>query len=510
MKKTWMLFLTFLSVFFLSSCALLPIFGGDEPSAQNPGFLSDNVLTYQRFEAKQKEDMNPIEGGTVVADTQYDYEEVQEAYYDFQTLPNKGNVKMLVLPIHFTDYTCSKLLQGCSNTRNLIGNAFFETSDKTGWESVASYYYKSSYGQLAISGAVLDWYQVGMTAKKAAAITRYNDPTIYILRHATEAAKAQLGETWKEYDSNQDGYIDAVWMVYSVDPQQVNEDVYWAYTYWDYEQSANLNSPNPQVYSWASYGFMYEGGYDHVDAHTYIHETGHLLGLDDYYSYDEDNSYAPAGGLDMMDYNIGDHNAFSKMSLGWLSPYHVTESTTIHLKPFESSGQCIVLQDSWSKTPFDNYIILEYYTPTGLNEQDAVNGYTGHIHMFRRPGIRIWQVDARLGTYQIGFREDTFLSYTKKIETGQKVYTKVAHSNTPSRSENENYFLLHLLEASGKNTMKSGKAATDDALFHMGDTFPTKTGEYASFQFNSGNAFPYTISFGMQSAFEAVVTITKK
>ena len=41
----------------------------------------------------------------------------------------------------------------------------------------------------------------------------------------------------------------------------------------------------PYVYCFASMDFMFEGyGKTGLDAHTYIHETGHAMGLNDYYS----------------------------------------------------------------------------------------------------------------------------------------------------------------------------------------------------------------------------------
>ena len=54
-------------------------------------------------------------------------------------------------------------------------------------------------------------------------------------------------------------------------------------------------------------------GYGKVDAHTYIHEMGHMLGLPDYYDYSFKSS--PTGMYDMQDNNVGDHNPFSKMHL---------------------------------------------------------------------------------------------------------------------------------------------------------------------------------------------------
>jgi len=71
---------------------------------------------------------------------------------------------------------------------------------------------------------------------------------------------------------------------------------------------------------------MISNGYysPNIDAHMLVHETGHMLGLEDYYSYSGLEN--PCGGVDMMDLNVGDHDAYSKMVLGWVNPYVVDGS----------------------------------------------------------------------------------------------------------------------------------------------------------------------------------------
>jgi hypothetical protein len=189
------------------------------------------------------------------------------------------------------------------------------------------------------------------------------------------------------------------------------------------------------TYAWASYDFMYEGyGSSEVDGHTYIHETGHVLGLDDYYSYTE-GDWGAAGGLDMMDYNVLDHNAYSKFFLGWSDPFVVDgtkAATTINLSPFESSGQFILINDEWNGSAFDEYLAIEFYTPTGLNYQDSrVGGYPGNnVRGFTVPGIKIYHVDARLGLFSS--TSGAFLSYTDSAVGSASSYPFIAHSNSPN------------------------------------------------------------------------------
>ena len=62
-------------------------------------------------------------------------------------------------------------------------------------------------------------------------------------------------------------------------------------------------------------GFNYDDNKG-LDSHVLIHETGHMLGLNDYYNTYGDSTYSPLGGLDMMDGDFGDNNPYSKILLG--------------------------------------------------------------------------------------------------------------------------------------------------------------------------------------------------
>ncbi len=445
------------------------------------------------------------------------------------SLPASGNQKLLVIPVTFSDYPCST--NYCTARRADLEDVFFGASADTGWESVASYYEKSSYGQLHLDGIVTPVYESSMSSSTFASNYRssgdyadYYDPTWLIVEQAVDWYKSYSGSELTEYDLDDDGFIDAVWIVYN-NPNSQNasyssdgEAVFWAYTYWDYDNwnYGSVSSPVPMTYAWASYDFMYEGyGSSEVDGHTYIHETGHVLGLDDYYSYTE-GDWGAAGGLDMMDYNVLDHNAYSKFFLGWSDPFVVDgtkAATTINLSPFESSGQFILINDEWNGSAFDEYLAIEFYTPTGLNYQDSrVGGYPGNnVRGFTVPGIKIYHVDARLGLFSS--TSGAFLSYTDSAVGSASSYPFIAHSNSSEYSANEDYRLLHLLEAGGVNTFLDGEIADNDTLFRAGDEFnPTDFEDFfarSGGRFNDGSSIGYEITVDAIGASSATITITK-
>lgn len=461
-------------------------------------------------------------------------------------LQHENKSKILVVPVDFADYRAEKKLEGgAAVARETIAKAFFGDSEDTGWESLKSYYEKTSYGALSFEGAVTDWYHADYTTKEFAQIQSYGnyaayfEPTWKLLDEITEWCTNTLNMDLNDYDTDGDGYIDGIWMVYSC-PQQYggDDENFWAYTYSNYNNYYNQNAkeegPLSFCYAWASYNFLFEGKYDKPDLHTFIHETGHMLGLEDYYDYDGVSGVA--GGVDMMDYNIGDHNAYSKYLLNWTSPYVIDgtkDAVEIVLKPFESSGDFILLRDTtWNNSPFDEYIAIEYYTPTGLNEKD-VSGYGNNkTATYSKSGVKMWHVDSRYACQKTKLDGKTviFQDYVDDwVDTDDLYYDYfIPASNTGSRSLNvktleggSKFRLLSLIQADKSNSFATtsyySSVSKDSNLFHTGDTFTLQ--DYASCfaedlgtkkaVFNDGTELPYKVEIGEMTADGVKIIITK-
>ena len=65
--------------------------------------------------------------------------------------------KMLVVPVYFTDSSVANDSSLRETKRKLINNAFFADETGSTYQSVASYYNRSSYGHLRLSGEVTPW-----------------------------------------------------------------------------------------------------------------------------------------------------------------------------------------------------------------------------------------------------------------------------------------------------------------------------------------------------------------
>lgn len=313
-------------------------------------------------------------------------------------LPSLGSPKILVVPIDFN--------QGNDNEKitNDLSLVFNGTEEETGWESVRSFYEKSSNGKLSLQFDILDWHQPEKSRsyyEQYNSLPYYDGPT-YLLFEILKAYDDTID--FSQYDLDEDGSIDAVWLIYD-NPIEYNSDsIFWAATYSGFIGKKKFDDKRPYTFAFASSEFMYRSGdvagelFDEnlkLSAHTYIHETGHLLGLDDYYDYDD--TVGDTGGVygaDMMDANIGDHSIISKLLLGWVTPrvvYGLGE-LEVDLTSFSKTGDFILLTNHRLTSIYDEFYLLEFYTNEGLNKRDSpIKGAQGEDAM----GIRVYHVNAK-------------------------------------------------------------------------------------------------------------------
>ena len=440
--------------------------------------------------------LSPIEK-TEMKQTYQDY--MSHRYYPLNSCPLSGSPRLLVIPIWFTDSDTYIAESKKEQVREDISTAYFGTSEEAGWESVSSFYNKESSGDLTLTGTVTEWYEVGTSSNSYATST---GATVNLLRAAVDDYFTDHpSDSRTNYDLDQDGYLDGVMMIYGAPDYRTNHDNrknLWAYCYWAQGRNPSVAAPNPNVFFWASYDFMYgqtnvsertggtsAGGdtrFCTLDTHTFIHEMGHVLGLEDYYDYS--SSYNPAGGFSMQDYNVGSHDAYSIMAAGWADPYIPTESLTLRIGEFQKTRELVLLTPSFNSndSPFDEYLLLELYSPNGLNAFDSANSYSGYYPVGpSQTGIRLWHVDSRLTEFK-----QPMPAIPKFYTNATKSNVQLAMSNTYYSSETadrisvlgKSYADYNILQLIRNNTGESYKPTSTFSGSHMffeGDTFNMKT-----------------------------------
>ncbi len=464
--------------------------------------------------------------------------------------PTTGNQPVLVVPVVFTDktFTSTEL----EEIKTLCGGT---AEDTKYWESLGSFYEKSSYGKLTLDFTYSDPVSMGVTAKSfynsygnKQSDSNAGKMAAVAMKKAVKAYKQANGnDSTKKFDTDGDGYIDSVIMIYAetYTPSYDRTTAYWAYRYWDvysdnysytgYFPDGDTSSPVGCSYFFASFDFFFDGtgtrnDHNGIDSHTLIHEFGHMLGADDYYNSDDNPTKEPTGGKVMMAYNVLDHDAFNKLQYNWVTPHYVHGSAEVTISSFESSGDCILIADpdGWNGTAFDEYVLIELFTPTGLNELDSIKAYPGRASMgqtgYDNPGIRMWHVDNRLA--KINSNGTAVSYYTDKEVTSGKLetnsyYPAIACSNGDDYDTEvcagKGYDSLSMISAKG-SSFTTKNYSTDSDLFHEGDEFSlidssvsSKFTKYFanSTHLNNGNKLNYKVEVTSLSSTSATIRITE-
>jgi len=436
-------------------------------------------------------------------------------------LLSTGNHNYLVVPVQFTDYPFSD-----TNYIEKLKKAFNGTPADTGWQSVSSYYQTSSYGKLNMTFDIQPIYTANRTSTEydeyQELVGTYNGKPVYkdgsslLFQEIVAALDNQIDYT--KYDQDNDGYLDAIWIIYSAPVDYNPDSFYWAYVT-QYTQSkgetTKYDGLNLGNYLFAGVGFMDEftgnandqyiehnmtiSGLE-INASTYIHETGHLLGLDDYYDYDDNTgSLGGLGGADMMDQTVGDQNAYSKMILGWITPTLVNTTQTITIKSLqETDGTCLLIPLDFDGSYFSEYLLIDLYTNTGLNaahanQRNTFLFYDEDTTIGAPYGVRIYHVSSDIDNPY----SDDHYSFT----TNNNSYSDIALIEYVRANGKSGYELEY--DSDYKEYYKEYGDSTD--LWQAGQKLSTVFPNYAR---NDNKKVNFDIEIVSVSAASATITIT--
>ena len=342
-----------------------------------------------------------------------------------RSIPSTGLVRVPVVLIDFTDEPASTSPQDLDSLINGPGEPTLYPQ-----ESLASYYDRSSYGQLHIQGDVLGIYH--------APYARSSVPTEDLNREMQTIEEAfryfdERGTDFSVYDADNDGDIDysiAFW---------TGQRGEWASFWWGRYRSSHRSSNTYDGKLIGAYSWQWEP--TDRSAGTVIHETGHALGLPDLYDYDQ--ALGPQGGVgawDQMGAGDCDHNAYSKMLLGWLSPSVVAgENASLTLRPTSSTADAAIVMPSYSLSdPFREFFIAQTRVRSG---NDSTAPFPDE------PSLMVWHIDPLIDC-DGNFRWDN---------------SRTSHK------------LLRLMEADGQEHVENGQPSDSEDLFAPGQSFGPST-----------------------------------
>jgi M6 family metalloprotease-like protein len=307
----------------------------------------------------------------------------------WEGMPTSGNVKVLALLISFNDYP------GVTTPEYFTSRLFGDGVGGPPFDSLRNFYRRSSYNQLNIDGSVLGWYQAPY-ARSTVAETNQGRQTV--IKEALNYYEAQ-GHDFSQYDNDGDGAID-YFCVFWTGPHGEWSSFWWGYYTSFSDSTFRLDGKRLTTYSWQWELYNYPSGT--FGPSTIIHETGHALGVPDYYDYDD--AIGPRGGvgnLDIMD-STGDHNCFSKFMLNWITPTVVSSgSQTVSLRASGLFPDAVLfMPGAVPGRIFDEFFMVQNRYRSG----NDTNLFTGS------DGLILWHVDSRLDSWNYDFLYDN--SYT--------------------------------------------------------------------------------------------------
>jgi len=420
-----------------------------------------------------------------------------------------GNVNTLVVPISYVDCEHQKTEENRNKIYAAVGKVMNEDGDVTDYSlgtveedniSLSQYFELSSYGKLQMTSFVTDWYEDVYDFSSL----QYADVTYEDLENIQLWLFQRYPDMdWSKFDQNADGLFDSVVFIHTGDvfteeiPIISVQGAYQSFYDYDAENAGTQDSPMFNSFVSINMRYLYGDSFDDaLTTNTLIHEYGHQLGLVDYYDVTYSGINA-VGEYDMQSSNAGDWNPYSKYAVGWVKPTVVDaasftsgNSVEFTIRSFSKTGDVLLIPaegSSYNGTPFDEYIMVDLFTPDGLTQFSADS-----FNMNNAVGVRIYHIN---GTQAM-----------RRITTSQGIETVIGTNHYTNAMQEQGLYHVELIQASADNTFTDFSnlrtMIMPEDLFQAGNKFTMS--KYREFFWNGlmddGMEFGYSIS---------VVSITK-
>jgi len=352
----------------------------------------------------------------------------------------KGTIKNLIILIRFSDHD-TRVLPTKQEIWEIMNQMGGNKNAPTG--SVRDYYSQSSYGVLNVISDVIDWFRLPETEayyadNSSGATTKFEEAIRLALENLE---KMDPYFSFKDYDKDGDGIVDAVMILHSgYGAEWGKDDCYkkaatdriWAHK-WAIEGGWYSTSKYKVSLYHTSSALWGTCGKEISRIGTLAHEIGHRLGLPDLYS-----GGSGIGSFGLMGNSWGFDGsqryppimcAWSKMQLGWLEPKEIKASGVYEIEASAVEPEAYIIK---TRFPLEEYILIE-------NRQQL--GFDAKIP---QGGLAVWHIDGA-----VSFENPP--GYPGQV-------------NFP---KNNNHYHVALLQADGRYDLERGENRGDGSdLWH--------------------------------------------
>lgn len=288
------------------------------------------------------------------------------------SFPTIGNLKGLILLVEFSDNSFYS-----THTQTVFNNEMNQAgySDFDGTGSAKDYFTAQSSGAFTptfdVIGPIKLSHPISYYGKDEGG-QGYDIRPEYMVGDACKKASDSLNVDFSQYDFNNDGYVDFVYVIYAGYGQADGgpSSTIWPHA-WALSASSHysrmplvLNGKTVDAYA-CSNELKYGELHTLNGIGTFCHEFSHVLGLPDLYQTGGENLTNLPGEWDILDYgpyNNGGHtppaySAFERYSLGWLTPTVIdkTAATKINLPELTANNKAYIIHTALT----NEYYFLE-------------------------------------------------------------------------------------------------------------------------------------------------------
>jgi M6 family metalloprotease-like protein len=315
-----------------------------------------------------------------------------------------GQLKNLVVLMRFSNHA-TRVLPSVSNF-DVLMNAVGGDPVLAPTGSVRDYYQETSYGILTLDSTVVAWIDLPNTeAYYANGDSGLTTKTHEALKYALDVLDNDPTFSFLDFDQDGDNLIDAItflhsgygaeWGGTSADGANYLNRI-WSHKWAISPYPGWTGSEGVRVYEYhISPGIWGTSGSAIGRIGVICHETGHFLGLPDLYDTDSAGSGIGSYGLMANSWGFDSSQkypplmcAWSKITLGWLTPTLITGAGSFTLNQSQATAEAYRINLGY---PSNEYLLIENRQPVGF---EAV---------MPQGGLAIFHIDDQAGFNTEGY-----------------------------------------------------------------------------------------------------------
>ncbi len=208
---------------------------------------------------------------------------------------------------------------------------------------------------------------------------------------ACRLADSEFGVNFKDYDCDNDGEVDFVFVIYAGYGQSsgADENTIWPHSFWvsdfhgDVAGGQTCIIDNTKINTYACVPELNgRSGNRRIGIGTFCHEFSHVLGFPDLYITESSPNHRTLGDWDILDYgpylNRGRtppaYSAYERFFMGWLYPAILNEKGTYTLQELQQSNTAAIITSTGKHNMAGNdpnpteFYILENRQQTGWDK----------------------------------------------------------------------------------------------------------------------------------------------